>query len=252
MPGAFTKTCSAKHLPGFINNYENAKAKGITKIVCISVNDPFVMNAWGKQNDVGEKIVMMGDPFLNFTKEIGADVDKSGRGLGIRSNRYTMFVDNMKLIKLQEDDIYLVVSGDKDFIQLHQSDNVKQYSPTLKKFIVDENPEQYKFEHIIRGDKGDGVPNVLSQDTVFVEDLRQRPITKKKLTEWKENGIPEGEIKRNYQRNTSLIDLSKVPEDIEEQIIKEYTKPVKGNRKKLLNYFTEKKLRELTENIGEF
>ena len=103
LPGAYTSVCSAKHLPGYIKMYDQFKEKGIDHIICISVNDPFVMNAWGKQNDVGEKIVMMGDPFLNFTKKIGADVDKSGRGLGIRSNRYTMFVDNMKIIKLQEE-----------------------------------------------------------------------------------------------------------------------------------------------------
>ena len=103
LPGAYTNTCSSKHLPGFIEKSSLLREEGVDDIICISVNDPFVMNAWGKQNDVGEKIVMMGDPFLNFTKEIGADVDKSGRGLGIRSNRYTMFVDNMKVIKLQEE-----------------------------------------------------------------------------------------------------------------------------------------------------
>ena len=103
LPGAYTSVCSAKHLPGYIKMYDQFKEKDIDHIICISVNDPFVMNAWGKQNDVGEKVVMMGDPFLNFTKEIGADVDKSGRGLGIRSNRYAMFVDNMKVIKLQEE-----------------------------------------------------------------------------------------------------------------------------------------------------
>ena len=103
VPGAFTPTCSVQHLPGFLEKNKELKDKGVDTIACVSVNDPFVMNAWGKQTDVGEKIVMMGDPFLNFTKEIGADVDKSGRGLGIRSNRYTMFVNNMKIIKLQEE-----------------------------------------------------------------------------------------------------------------------------------------------------
>ena len=73
LPGAYTSVCSAKHLPGYIKMHDQFKEKGIDHIICISVNDPFVMNAWGKQNDVGEKIVMMGDPFLNFTKEIGAD-----------------------------------------------------------------------------------------------------------------------------------------------------------------------------------
>ena len=147
----------------------------------------------------------------------------------------------------------LIISGDKDFIQLHQSDNVKQYSPTLKKFVVDENPEQYKFEHIIRGDKGDGVPNVLSQDTVFVEDLRQRPITKKKLTEWKENGIPDGEIKRNYQRNKTLIDFDSIPNDLRELIYNKWVDKITQNDKsKILPYFMKHRLKELTEKLGDF
>ena len=103
LPGAYTSVCSAKHLPGYINNSEKYKQKGIDQIICMSVNDPFVMNAWGKENNVGDKIIMVGDPFLNFTKAIGAEVDKSGRGLGIRSNRYTMLVDNLKVIKIQEE-----------------------------------------------------------------------------------------------------------------------------------------------------
>ena len=147
----------------------------------------------------------------------------------------------------------LIISGDKDFIQLHQSDNVKQYSPTLKKFVVDENPEQYKFEHIVRGDKGDGVPNVLSQDTVFVEDLRQRPITKKKLTEWKENGIPDGEIKRNYQRNKTLIDFDSIPNDLRELIYNKWVDKITQNDKsKILPYFMKHRLKELTEKLGDF
>ena len=103
LPGAYTSVCSAKHLPGYVNLYQQFKDKGIDHIICVSVNDPFVMNAWGKENSVGDKIIMMGDPFLNFTKAIGAEVDKSGRGLGVRSNRYTMLVENMKVIKIQEE-----------------------------------------------------------------------------------------------------------------------------------------------------
>ena len=103
LPGAYTSVCSAKHLPGYVNNSEKFKLKGVDQIICMSVNDPFVMNAWGKENNVGDKIIMVGDPFLNFTKAIGAEVDKSGRGLGIRSNRYTMLVDNLKVIKIQEE-----------------------------------------------------------------------------------------------------------------------------------------------------
>ena len=120
LPGAYTSVCSAKHLPGYINMYEEYKKKGIDKIICISVNDPFVMNAWGKENNVGEKVLMVGDPFLNFTKAIGADVDKSGRGLGVRSNRYTMLIDNLKVIKLQEekDTGSCEVSAAKNFLEL--------------------------------------------------------------------------------------------------------------------------------------
>jgi peroxiredoxin (alkyl hydroperoxide reductase subunit C) len=120
LPGAYTSVCSAKHLPGYVNMYEEYKKKGIDRIICISVNDPFVMNAWGKENNVGEKVLMMGDPFLNFTKAIGADVDKSGRGLGVRSNRYTMLIDNLKVVKIQEekDTGSCEVSAAKDFFEL--------------------------------------------------------------------------------------------------------------------------------------
>jgi len=104
LPGAYTSVCSAKHLPGYVDNQEKYKAKGIDLIVCVSVNDPFVMDAWGKSQNVEGKILMMADPFLNFTKSIGADVDKSARGLGVRSNRYTMLIDNLKVIKLQEEE----------------------------------------------------------------------------------------------------------------------------------------------------
>ena len=103
MPGAFTKTCSALHLPGYIKNFELANKKGISKIVCIAVNDPNVMKAWGENQSTGTKIFMAGDPFLKFTKAIGAEVDKSEKGLGIRSNRYTMLVVDGKVKKVEEE-----------------------------------------------------------------------------------------------------------------------------------------------------
>ena len=120
LPGAYTSVCSAKHLPGYVKNSEKYKEKGVDQIICMSVNDPFVMNAWGKENNVGDKIIMMGDPFLNFTKAIGAEVDKSGRGLGIRSNRYTMLVDNLKIIKIQEekDTGSCEISAAENFLEL--------------------------------------------------------------------------------------------------------------------------------------
>ena len=120
LPGAYTSVCSAKHLPGYVKNREKYKEKGIDQIICMSVNDPFVMNAWGKENNVGDKIIMVGDPFLNFTKAIGAEVDKSGRGLGIRSNRYTMLVDDLKVMKIQEekDTGSCEISAAENFLEL--------------------------------------------------------------------------------------------------------------------------------------
>ena len=103
MPGAFTKTCSAVHLPGYVKNYELALKKGIKKIICLAVNDPNVMKAWGQNQKVGNKILMVGDPFCKFTKAIGAEVDKSAKGLGIRSNRYTMLLDDGVVKKIEEE-----------------------------------------------------------------------------------------------------------------------------------------------------
>ena len=120
LPGAYTSVCSAKHLPGYVRMYDEYKNKGVDHIICISVNDPFVMDAWGKDHNVGEKILMIGDPFLNFTKAIGSDVDKSARGLGVRSNRFTMFVDNLKIIKIQEEEDTgsCEISAAENFIKL--------------------------------------------------------------------------------------------------------------------------------------
>jgi peroxiredoxin len=120
LPGAFTAVCSAKHLPGFIKNYEEAKKKGVTKIICISVNDPFVMKAWGDLHNVKDKILMVGDPFCKFIKEIGADIDKSERGLGIRSSRFTMLLEDgvVKEIKEEKDTASCEVSAAENFLKL--------------------------------------------------------------------------------------------------------------------------------------
>ena len=119
MPGAFTKTCSALHLPGYVKNFDIAIKKGVTKIVCIAVNDPNVMKAWGENQKVGTKIFMAGDPFLKFTKSIGAEVDKSAKGLGIRSNRYTMLVENeiLKKIEVEKETATCELSGAESFLK---------------------------------------------------------------------------------------------------------------------------------------
>ena len=101
LPGAFTSTCSKLHLPGYVANADKIKAKGIENIFCLSVNDPFVMNAWGEANNAAGKITMLSDPYLLFTKSIGAEVDRNSKGMGIRSNRYAMVIQNLEVINIQ-------------------------------------------------------------------------------------------------------------------------------------------------------
>ena len=101
LPGAFTSTCSKLHLPGYVSNADKIKAKGIENIFCLSVNDPFVMNAWGEANNAGGKITMLSDPYLSFTKAIGAQVDRNSKGMGIRSNRYAMVIQNLEVVNIQ-------------------------------------------------------------------------------------------------------------------------------------------------------
>lgn len=94
VPGAFTPTCSAKHLPGFVQNAEALKAKGVDAIICTSVNDVFVMNAWGKDQGCGEKVAMVADGDAAFTKAAGLELDLTGKGLGLRNQRFSMLVDD--------------------------------------------------------------------------------------------------------------------------------------------------------------
>ena len=100
LPGAFTSTCSKLHLPGFVTNADKIKAKGIENIFCLSVNDPYVMNGWGEINNTGNKIKMLSDPYLLFTKTIGAEVDRNAKGMGIRSNRYLMVIENFTVVNI--------------------------------------------------------------------------------------------------------------------------------------------------------
>ena len=146
----------------------------------------------------------------------------------------------------------LILSGDKDFIQLQKYKNVSQYSPITKKFVNGEDPVQYIKEHILRGDSSDGIPNVLSPDHTFTESLRQRPLGKKKISVFLNEGFPSTEVERNFQRNERLIDLSKSPSELYLECLKAYGDAPEGDRSKLLNYFIEKRLRDLTDSIGEF
>ena len=158
------------------------------------------------------------------------------------------------LCEENRDEKIMIISGDKDFIQLQKYPNVKQWSPITKKDVNGFNPTTYLKEHILRGDTSDGVPNVLSPDNTFVDGLRQRPLSRKKIQSWLLGGGSDwnDEVKRNFQRNSTLIDLSRTPEELKNQIRLEYNNAPHGDRSKLLNYFMQNKLKELTENIGEF
>jgi hypothetical protein len=147
---------------------------------------------------------------------------------------------------------FLILSGDKDYIQLHKYANVKQYNPVLKNFVVHSSPDQYLYEHIMKGDAGDGIPNILSADNTFVLGVRQKPVTKKRLEEWLDINKMSLEVKRNYMRNKALIDLSEIPSNIQEKILEEYERENTKDRSQLLNFFIQKRLKLLTENLGEF
>ena len=158
----------------------------------------------------------------------------------------------------------IIISSDKDFIQLHGF-HVKQYSPVSKKLVNGTQPLEYLREHIIKGDRSDGVPNVLSPDDTFTESKRQKPIRKTMLitlTEAMERWEPKDLFQlakcnkdtwvRNWQRNETLIDLNKIPDDIRNDIVREFKNAPTGNRSKLFNYFVEKKLNNLIQSIGDF
>jgi len=147
----------------------------------------------------------------------------------------------------------LILSSDGDFLQLQNYKDVKQYNPSQKKYVKSENPILELKEKIIRGDKGDGIPNMFSPSDCFVRDLRQKPITQKTLEKYLSEDIKNFSYDEavNFGRNQTLIDLTFIPQEIKEKIINTYeeTKPAKG---KLLNYFIEHKLKNLMEVIEEF
>jgi 5'-3' exonuclease len=146
----------------------------------------------------------------------------------------------------------MIVSGDKDFIQLQRFTNVEQYAPIQKKFLGEDIvPEQFLMEHIIKGDRSDGIPNILSADDCFVTGEKQKPITKKRLEEFS-SGQMDAETKTNFERNKKLVDLMQIPGLLENEIINSYRNYKFNDRSKLLTYFIENKLKSLMENIGDF
>lgn len=154
----------------------------------------------------------------------------------------------------EESQKILILSSDKDFMQLQKYRNVEQYSPSQNKFVRTDNPERFKREHILSGDRGDGIPNFLSDDDCFVSGKRQKPLRSSKIEEWQGKDPTEfcdEKMLRGYRRNEQLVDLDKVPNAIAESVLNEYDKPTNG-RERLMNYFIKHRLTHLMEHIGEF
>jgi hypothetical protein len=143
----------------------------------------------------------------------------------------------------------MILSSDKDFVQLQTNPNVKQYSPTLKKFIKADDPIRQLNELIIRGDTGDGIPNILSPDNSLADGIRQKPITEKFMREFEVN---REKHQRNFDRNKQLIDLTMIPESVSKSIIDTYTDMKPANRQKFMNYMIANRLKNLLEVIDEF
>ena len=151
---------------------------------------------------------------------------------------------------------YLIISGDHDFNQLQKWDNVKQYAPAFKKWIKLKEPvEKVLMEHIITGDKGDGIPNMLSPDDCFVEGKRQKPIRKTQLAEWKSKPPEEwvtADMAHGYNRNRMLLDLTQTPQEIKDNIINSFEMQQGGDRSQLLNYFIKNKMKNMMDVLGDF
>ncbi len=151
----------------------------------------------------------------------------------------------------------VIVSADKDFLQLHRYSNVKQFSPMKRDFITIDDPLYYRFEHICKGDSSDGVPNILSPDNTFTDGLRQKPMRAKKIQEWyqsKDNleSVMETETLRNFHRNREVIDLDYIPQEIVEAIHKETGEESMKPKKDILNYLITKRCNMLVEAAGDF
>lgn len=157
------------------------------------------------------------------------------------------------------DEKKLILSSDKDFIQLQKFPNIRQWDPFRKRWIKEKDPVAYLREHVIRGDSGDGVPNFLSDDDVLVKDgVRQKSIYKKDIEKWLQ--MDEDEFYRNlnekeqanYMRNKMLIDLTRIPEDVRSMILQEYEKPIEGHRSKIMSYFIKHRMKMMMESLQDF
>lgn len=151
----------------------------------------------------------------------------------------------------------MIISSDKDFIQLHKFKNVKQFSPIQKKAVTDSHPITYKWNHIMRGDAGDGIPNILSPDDTFITEQHQTQLRQTRVDEWINNldnlrELMGDDIYRNFQRNQTLIDFEYIPEAIQKNIINTFNETKPAPRMKVLTYLINKRCNQLIECVEEF
>jgi len=168
--------------------------------------------------------------------------------------------NNNQCIKglVEEPQKILILSSDKDFKQLQLYPTVKQWSPMQKKYVTATQREiiEYKIEHIVKGDSGDGIPNILSKDDIFLVEERQKPVSAKRLQEFIDNGFTScrnDEERRNWQRNSTLVDFDFIPEQVSQNIVQAYlnTKP-NNDKMKIMNYLMEHRCRLLLDEIEDF
>lgn len=151
----------------------------------------------------------------------------------------------------------MIVSSDKDFKQLHAYDNVKQFSPMLKKQVTINKKELHAWliEHIVKGDSGDGVPNILTKDDALMMGERQKPVSSKRLQEFIENGFiacKNDEERRNWRRNVTLVDFKYIPEDVKSSILTAFEAPPQGDKNAIMNYLIKNRCRNLLDEVEEF
>jgi len=169
--------------------------------------------------------------------------------IGVLANRFGAYLNNSTTERI------LVLSGDKDFGQLQKFANVDQYSPVLKKYIRIPDARRFLKEHIMRGDRGDGIPNFLSPDSCIMTNERQKPLAAKKIDAWLDKDpkdFCDENMLRNYRRNEQLVDLDMIPSDLVSKIIASFENYEPPKKRGLLNYFIKFKLKNLVEHIGDF
>lgn len=149
----------------------------------------------------------------------------------------------------------LIVSGDKDFCQLQKSPNIVQWAPIDKEWRKTDDPDQFLKLHIMKGDRGDSIPNFLSPDRTFVDDLRQKPLREEKLNVWVTQDpsvFCTDEMMRNWKRNNELVNLDCIPNDLQNKILEEYKKPFNSSNNRMFDYFVKKRLKKLMKDINQF